>query len=217
MEVYYQVASKNSSGETYGKGRTRNYATVVYPESAPENWQQILSEQFVPAFISPLHDSDINPTGEPKKPHYHVLITFDTMKTNEQAKSLISLINGVGCEVVNSVRGYARYLCHLDNPEKQRYNIDDVKTLCGADYSAVISLATDKYTALAEMQDFCEKYNVTSFYLLSKYSRTNKTDWYRILCDSGSVYMREYLKSKKWSSDNKLSSIVDSETGEILI
>ena len=38
-----------------GRGRTRNFATVIYPESAPENWQDILVEQFVPAFISPLH------------------------------------------------------------------------------------------------------------------------------------------------------------------
>ena len=39
-------------------GRTRNYATVVYPESAPEGWQSILEDQFVSAFISPLHDCD---------------------------------------------------------------------------------------------------------------------------------------------------------------
>ena len=44
--------------------RFRNYATVVYPESAPENWQEILSDQIIPAFISPLHDSDVNPDGE---------------------------------------------------------------------------------------------------------------------------------------------------------
>ena len=27
-----------------GSSRTRNYATVVYPESAPDNWIYILSE-----------------------------------------------------------------------------------------------------------------------------------------------------------------------------
>ena len=56
------MAAKNTSG----KGRTRNYATVVYPDSAPENWQEILTQHFVPAFISPLHDKDLNPTGETK-------------------------------------------------------------------------------------------------------------------------------------------------------
>lgn len=196
--------------------RTRNFATVVYPDSAPENWQDILTEQFVPAFISPLHDKDINPGGEVKKAHYHVMLMFDGVKTPEQAQSIFSLIGGVGCEVVQSVRGYARYLCHLDNPEKVQYLQDDVRTLCGADYSSTIGLATDKYKALGEMQDFCEKYNVVSFYLLSKYARTNRIDWYRILCDCGSVYMREYLKSKQWSQSQEMNEILDPETGEVL-
>lgn len=210
------MASKNSSGDTYGKGRTRNYATVVYPDSAPTDWQDILSQQFVPCFISPLHDRDLNPTGEPKKAHYHVLIAYDTVKTIEQAKMLVETINGVGCEIVNSLRGYARYLCHLDNPEKAQYNQEDVRTMCGADYASTIGLATDKYKALGEMQDFCEKYNVVSFYCLSKYARTHRTDWYRILCDCGSVYMREYLKSKQWSQEQNQCDIIDPDTGEIL-
>lgn len=196
--------------------RTRNFATVVYPESAPENWQDILTQQFVPAFVSPLHDKDINPGGDAKKAHYHVMLMFDGVKTVEQAQSIFTLIGGVGCEVVQSLRGYARYLCHLDNPEKVQYPQDDVRTMCGADYAAAIGLATDKYKALGEMQDFCEKYNVVSFYLLSKYARTHRTDWYRILCDCGSVYMREYLKSKQWSQAQEMNEIIDPETGEVL-
>ena len=58
--------------KTSGTGRTRNYATVVYPESAPENWQQILEEEFVPAFISPLHNQDIN-LREKQKNHITML------------------------------------------------------------------------------------------------------------------------------------------------
>lgn len=71
-----------------GRGRTRNYATVVYPESAVEGWQDILVDQFVPAFISPLHDLDVNPDGEAKKPHYHVIVMFEGVKTREQVEQL---------------------------------------------------------------------------------------------------------------------------------
>lgn len=67
--------------------RVRNFATVVYPESAPENWQDILSRHCVPAFISPLHDKDINPTGEPKKPHYHVVLMFEGKKSLEHQRN----------------------------------------------------------------------------------------------------------------------------------
>ena len=117
------MAKKGSTGS----GRTRNYATVVYPESAPENWIENLSGCFVPCFISPLHDKDSNPTGEAKKAHYHVLIMFDSVKTIEQAREICEKIGGVGCEKVNSLRGYARYLCHLDNPEKFQYTPSEVK------------------------------------------------------------------------------------------
>lgn len=123
---------------------------------------------------------------------------------------------GVGCEKVNSIRGYARYLCHLDNPDKAQYNIEDVVSLCGADYIDTINLITDKYKILSEMINFCEKYNVSSFYLLSKYSFENNESWRRVLSDNGSVFMREYLKSKEWSNKNNCHHIID-ENGEILI
>lgn len=178
--------------------RTRNFATVVYPESTVSNWQEILKAQFVPAFISPLHDKDLNPGGEAKKSHYHVLLMFDSVKTVEQAKSIFSLIGGVGCEVVQSLRGYARYLCHLDNPEKFQYSENDVVSLCGADYINVIGLVTDKYVAIGDMIDFCEQNDIISYAELLKYCRLNRSDWFRVLCDSGTIVMKEFLKSKYW-------------------
>lgn len=180
--------------------RFRNFATVVYTDSAPENWIQILSEQVVPAFISPFHDKDVNPTGEPKKPHYHVMIMFEGKKSIEQAKEIFDTINGVGVEKVNSLRGYARYLCHLDNPEKVQYSVDEVQCLAGTDYINTIGLATDKYNAISEMIDFCEIYDVYSYRELLIYCMNNRSDWYRILCDSGTYVIREYLKSRHWDS-----------------
>lgn len=183
-----------------GGRRSRNFATVVYPESAPDGWQEILSQQFVPAFISPLHDQDINPTGEPKKPHYHVVIMFDSLKAKDQAQDIISKINGVGCEVVQSIRGYARYLCHLDNPEKAQYRQEDVRSLCGADYPGTIGLVTDKYKAIGEMIDYCMEYSIYSYSDLLEYCRMERFDWFRVLCDNGTVVMKEYLKSKSWTN-----------------
>lgn len=197
------MASKNSMGESYGKGRTRNYACVVYPDSAAENWQEILSDQFIPAFISPLHDLDTNPDGEIKKPHWHVILTYDSPKTKEQAQEVFALISGVGFEVVQSLRGYARYLCHLDNPEKHQYNPEDVRALCGADYSDSIGLPTDKYKAISEIIDYCELNDIFSYSELIKYSRQERFDWFRVLCDNGTVVIKEYLKSRLWTYQNK--------------
>lgn len=205
------------SDKTRVSNRTRNYATIVYPESAPENWQEILASHFVPAFISPLHCDDVNPTGEQKKAHYHVIIMFDSVKTIEQATEIFQTIGGVGCDVVKSIRGYARYLCHLDNPEKAQYPPESVKSICGADYISVIGLAVDKYIALCEMEEFCDNYDVVSFYALCKYARVHRPDWSRVLKESGTMYMREYLQSRKWSLENECSVIIDKNTGEALI
>lgn len=183
-----------------GRGRTRNFANIVYPESAPENWKEILAETKVPCFISPLHDRDINPGGEPKKPHYHVIIMFDSVKTIEQALSLFSQIGGTDyVEQIQSIRGYARYLCHLDNPEKVQYSVEDVQCYGGADYISTIGLATDKYKAISEMIDFCEENDIYSYADLLRIARYERYDWFRILCDCGTVVVKEYLYDRcRW-------------------
>lgn len=178
--------------------RTRNWSTIVYPESAPENWKEILEDFKVPAFISPLHDLDINPTGEIKKPHYHVVIMFEGVKTVEQAQELFSKIGGVGHERVNSIRGMARYLCHLDNPDKHRYSESDVISLCGADYFGTVSLVTDKYQAIGDIIDYCEQNDIISYWELITYCRQQRPDWFRTLCDNGTYVIKEYLKSRQW-------------------
>ena len=206
------MADKKSSPT---KSRTRNYATVVYPESAPEGWQNILADQFVPCLISPLHDKDLNPTGEVKKPHYHVIVLYDSVKTLEQAKDLFSFINGVGCEPVQSIRGYARYLCHLDNPDKAQYDASQVRALCGADYANLIGLVTDKYKAIGEMLDFCVENNITSYANLLMYCRMEKFEWFRVLCDNGTVVMREFLKSLEWTNNRQAdNNYINSSKGD---
>lgn len=213
------MASKDKSGQSYGKGRTRNFATVFYPESAPENFRELISELHVPCFLSPLHDRDKTAAGEEKKPHYHLLLVFDSVKTFEQVTNFLSdkLPFSVGCEVIASLRSYARYLCHLDDPDKAQYSPDNVVSFGGLDYRDVIASASDRYLALSEMMDFCDKYDVTAFHLLVKYARQNRPDWFRILCDSGTVVMREYLKSRDWSKGKCIHHILDQESGEVII
>lgn len=186
--------------------RARNFATIVYPESAPENWIDILSEYHIPVFISPIHDKDKNPTGEPKKPHYHVITMYDGKKSVNQAKEVFSSINGVGCEIVSTIRGMARYLCHLDNPEKEQYCIDDVICLCGADYLSTIGLPTDKYKAIGEMMDYCKDNDIIAYCDLMESARMFHPDWFRVLCDSSSIVMINYLKSLSWKNEMKANS-----------
>lgn len=145
----------------YGKngiGRTRNYATVIYDDKCIDK----INELHIPCFISPWHDNDVNATGEKKKPHRHVLFNFDSVKSIEQVRDVVDLIGGVGCEQVDSNRAYARYLCHLDNPEKAHYDINDVISIGGLDYIDLINSVASVYATLDDIIDYLLKNNVIS-------------------------------------------------------
>lgn len=182
--------------------RGRVFASVVYPESAPQNWIQILEEQHIPTFISPLHDKDINATGEPKKPHYHVMIMFEGKKSLKQATDVFNLVNGVGCLSVADKRGMARYFTHKDNPDKAQYKDDDVIALSGADYNFVCGVVVDKYRVIGEMLEFIEANRIYSYWEFLIYAKENNQEWFRVLCDNGTYIIEKAIKSLDWT-DNR--------------
>lgn len=182
--------------------RSLCWATVVYQESAIDNWQDVVRENKVPFFISPLHDQDTNGTGEePKKAHWHILFMFSSKKSREQFQDMASSFGGVGSERVRDRRAYARYLCHLDNPEKAQYNPEDVVSYI-SDYIEVIGLPSDKYEVLQEVLDFIEQHNIRSYSTLVLYARHKNPRWFRVLCDSSTLLLTEYIKSRDWSANN---------------
>lgn len=183
--------------------RTRNFVTVVYPESSPD-FLDILSDLKIPCLVSPLHDKDINPTKEIKKAHYHIILLFDSVKTIEQAREVIFTFKGVGCEAVKSLRAYARYLCHLDNPDKAQYSIDDVVSFFGADYLSLIECQSDKYSVIREIIAHCNDNNIVCFCTIVEYSMKYKPDWFRHLCSDSAYIIKEYLKSKGWYLKEKV-------------
>lgn len=120
------------------KGRI--WASVGYPESLPTNWMDILQETGLPVAISPLHDKDINPTGEPKKPHYHFIFNYDGPTTYKHVKELCDSLNMTIPIKLESLRGMYRYHIHIDNPEKYQYDDRDRMLLNGFDVSSVEEL-----------------------------------------------------------------------------
>lgn len=178
--------------------RTRCWSTILYPESAKDNWKDILSDDCIPCFVSPLHCNDINFTGEIKKSHYHIIFIFDGVKSYSQIKEICSLIGSVEPKVVNSTRGYCRYLCHLDNPDKAQYSIDDVISFGGLIYSDFIDSVNDKYVAIRDMMKFCKDSHIISYSDLLEYACVHELSWFKVLCDNGTIVMKEYLKSLNW-------------------
>lgn len=180
--------------------RTRTYATIIYAESAPKDWQEILEAEHIPCHISPLHDKDINKDGTLKKPHFHVMLMFDSVKTRKQVEKIFNKIGGVGVEAVNSPRAYARYLCHLDNPDKAQYPIEEVVSYGGADYDMHINTAKNIYTTIGEIMDFCVANNIVCFADLLLHTKEKQFNWFKIICDN-SMLLCQFLKSKYWDEN----------------
>ena len=197
------MAEDNNENTKKGKQRTKNWGTIVYPESAPENWIDTLEEQHIPALISPLHDKDLDKNGNLKKPHHHIILLFDGLKTKEQAEEIFSLIGGVGTEKIKSLKSYTRYLCHLDNTKKAQYDTADIIELSGADFEYASKMANGKYRAIREMIEFCDEHLIDSYADLIHYAKDNREDWFQILCDSGTVTIVQYMKSRNWERNRR--------------
>ena len=203
-------------------GRTRNFATIVYPESAPADWMDKLDELHIAVLISPLHDKDTNPSGEPKKPHYHVLVMFESPKDYEtQVKPIFTEIGGVGREAVNSSRGYARYLCHLDNPEKAQYSPSEVRCMGGADFYAITNLPTDDIKLLGEIFAYIQENEIYSLAELLTISQVYYPKWFSMIAMSRCYVVDKFIKSLEWERQtgyvrSAVRLKVDKETSEVI-
>ena len=111
--------------------KKRNWAFVLYPESAPIDWIERIQKTGLEGVISPLHDKDLNPTGEEKKAHYHIILCYNGPQTFNAVKTLTDGLNCPIPQPLESVKGYYRYLTHKDNPEKYQYDDKDIKPING--------------------------------------------------------------------------------------
>lgn len=177
--------------------RFRNFEVVFYPESAPEDFIEVIDRMHVPAFLSPLHDSDLKEDGTPKKPHYHLILMFEGKRSLDNVRGLCSFLGTSLVQVVLSIRGASRYLCHLDNPEKHQYSSALIRCFAGADYYDIISSEADKSVALSALMDYCDREGICFYSDLLVCLRQNKErELFRLACFSCSYTINSYLKSK---------------------
>jgi len=118
--------------------KSRHWAFVVYPGKQID-WREVLRQNAVPCAISPLHDRDVweedtedHKAGDLKKPHFHILLSYDGPTTYQNIKKLSESCGGTKkVEKVSSARGYYRYLTHKDDHDKYQYDEEDIKLLNG--------------------------------------------------------------------------------------
>ena len=185
--------------------KSRCWLTIVYPESCADGWMDKLREVGLQAIISPLHDKDVNQgetDPEQKKPHYHVMLLWDGPTTKSNAENYIKMIGGVGCIACATIRGSARYLIHLDNPEKYQYKKEDVIVFGGIEYDELIHSASDDVLTFYEIMDFIERNKITSFRMFMVYCRYNRKDWAKLVLDRYRENVFRYIRSMAHDLEN---------------
>lgn len=176
--------------------KKRNWGAVVYPESAPDDWQDILKLKGISFAVSPLHNKDINPTGEPKKEHYHIVMCFSGPVTNKTVNDIMKELNQPIAIPLESVRGYYRYLTHKDNPEKVQYDESDIKLYNGFDVSDVLN-SFEVFQLLKETQMIILEYDIEEYSdLMDLLLKEEKMEHYNVAC-SHTLFLNSYITSRR--------------------
>lgn len=185
--------------------RKRNWVCVAYPDSAPDNWRDIMDDEHIEWVESPLHDKDVNADGTPKKPHWHVLMLFDGNKSFEQVKEICDKIHATIPQYVQSVRGQVRYFAHLDNPEKAQYKVSEIIAHGGVDLQEMLRPTSScRYEMIRDMIRYVRDNEVTEYIdFLYFCGEERYDDWYPLLCDSASYVISCAITSQRHKLKNK--------------
>lgn len=183
--------------------RSTMWTFLIYQESAPDNYLQILEENMVPFILSPWHDKDIdNKTGEFKKAHKHGALFFDSLKSYSQVSDLISstLNAPQHVEVVMSPTGLFDYFTHAQNPDKTPYNVEDIESGAGFNLDKFL-LAQQQDFFLGKVIDTIEEENIQEFGDLVIFARQNHPHLLKLVMDKA-FFFSKYMDSRRYRQKN---------------
>lgn len=190
MEVLYLSTIK--------KGRL--WACVGYPESLPTDWIEKLTETGLQIAISPLHDKDLDPTGEEKKPHYHIIFVYEGPTTYNHVKELCSSLNMTIPIKLESLRGMYRYHIHIDNPDKYQYNDNERILLNGFDKGSVDNLTETQIDVYQnELIDFIVDNNIFEYSQLILQLKQNELFDLLKVAKKSTIFFVSFIKSYRFS------------------
>lgn len=171
------------------------FLSIIYPDSLPDNFEELIEGFHIPCLLSPLHDP-VSDNGEEKKPHYHLLIDYgsNAKKTCEQVDNVLQDLHGTHCVECLSLKGSVRYFLHLDNPLKQQFpdGVDALKCFSGFD---PLPFLGEKFTderisdIIRDIKLFCIDNGITEYLDLYCYAHSiPQWDFVLNTCNCYSIY-----------------------------
>lgn len=178
--------------------KKRNWAMVLYPESAPNDWREILTQTGLQCAISPLHDKDLNPTGEPKKAHYHIIMCYSGPTSFNVVKALCDDLKQPIPQALEQIRGYYRYLTHKDNPEKYQYSEEEITTVNGFNISDYVDLTKSEVTEIKKrLQMLIRNMNFIEYSDFMDYLQDNDLSVEYDIASNNTYFFEKYITSRR--------------------
>lgn len=185
--------------------KARNWSFIVYEDSAPADWIEQLRIRGLVFAVSPYHDKDVNPTGEPKKPHYHVIVHYDGPTTYNHVKELCDELNQPIPIALESVVGMYRYFTHKDNPDKYQYDENYIQRFNGFDATMVLN-SEEVYSALIKIQNFILELHLLEYSELMDFLLENQYMDLWNVASSHTLFLNSYITSKRHAFEKMISS-----------
>ncbi|MBB1071113.1 replication protein [Limosilactobacillus reuteri] len=181
--------------------RSSKWAFLIYKESAPQNYQQVLERIHVPYMLSPWHDKDIDPkTKKLKKAHKHGVLYFDTLKSYSQVVELLKPLKGPKhIEIVHSTTGMYDYFVHADSPSKEPYDKKDIEYGCGFNISKFLD-SQDPVGQINEVLSIIDDKNISEFNTLVNAIRGENTNLLELLA-SKTYFFSKYVDSRRYGKN----------------
>ena len=195
----------------------RNWAFIVYPESLPSNYEEIIINTGLPMVFSPLHDKDLEADGQtPKKAHYHIILIYSGPTSFNVVQSLTKKLNAPAPIPLEAVRGYYRYLTHKDNPEKYQYDEKEIQCLNGFSILDFVELTKTEVLKIKKIlieeikkNDFCE-YSTFVDYVMNCLS-DNELD----VAVNHTFFFDKYLSSRRHKAESVTKKMTSAEIDEL--
>lgn len=205
--------------KTRGYDRTRNWCIILYPDSAPNNWREIIDETNIEWVESPLHDKDMisdETEDELKKPHWHVVLLYPSVQSYEQVKELTDSLNGPIPKKCKSVKGSIRYMVHKDNPEKFQYNWADIVCHGGADLQSLCAAtATERLQIQKDIFNFIRDNGITEYgYLLDCIEKMGNDDWFNVAVNFSTMSLNAFLRSRRYMKEQGMLNQDSTKKGQ---
>ena len=167
----------------------RYWSIVFYPESAPNDWLDILKFTGLPIAISPLHDKDVDNDGSFKKPHYHCIVCFSGPTTYNNVLNISSLVGSEVIQPCYSVKGMYDYHIHLYEDDKVHYSDSDrilLNGFCVSNYSQLSQIEI-QYIIMSIDDDIVE-YGFTEYAQLRLFYKRVDFEKYKFLNNHSLLY-----------------------------